>query len=78
MIDLSDCVTCVVQNLTNMLILDLYGNPVVRATDNYRLFVIYHLKPLKALDGIPIVRTILHTLYNLLWAIVIFIFFKFT
>ena len=34
----------------------MYGNPIVRSTENYRLFVIYHLKALKALDGTTIVR----------------------
>ncbi|KAK3093172.1 hypothetical protein FSP39_012192 [Pinctada imbricata] len=37
--------------LTSLVILDLYGNPVASETDNYRLFIIYHLKNLKALDG---------------------------
>jgi Leucine-rich repeat (LRR) protein len=43
------------KNLSQLVILDLYGNPVVGATDNYRLFIIYHLKTLKALDGLSIV-----------------------
>lgn len=37
--------------LSNLVILDLFGNPVAMDTDNYRLFIIYHLKNLKALDG---------------------------
>ncbi|KAJ8308256.1 hypothetical protein KUTeg_013130 [Tegillarca granosa] len=37
--------------LSNLVILDLFGNPVCFDTDNYRLFIIYHLKNLKALDG---------------------------
>jgi len=37
------------------MILDMYGNPVANDNDNYRLFVIYHLKNLKALDGSTIV-----------------------
>nr|XP_022332452.1 leucine-rich repeat-containing protein 9-like isoform X4 [Crassostrea virginica] len=37
--------------LSNLVILDLFGNPVATETDNYRLFIIYHLKNLKALDG---------------------------
>ena len=45
------------KNLLHLVILDLYGNPVVSSTDNYRLFVIYHLKSLKALDGTAIVST---------------------
>ncbi|XP_077999840.1 leucine-rich repeat-containing protein 9-like isoform X2 [Glandiceps talaboti] len=42
------------KNLPNFVILDLYGNPVASEADNYRLFVVYHLKTLKALDGIAI------------------------
>nr|CAB3263538.1 leucine-rich repeat-containing protein 9-like [Phallusia mammillata] len=38
------------KGLTSLVILDLYGNPVVQS-DNYRLFIIYHLPYLKALDG---------------------------
>ncbi|XP_069116718.1 leucine-rich repeat-containing protein 9-like isoform X8 [Argopecten irradians] len=40
--------------LANLVILDLFGNPVATEIDNYRLFVIYHLKNLKALDGVAI------------------------
>ena len=47
------------KNLPNLVILDLYGNPVVTSSDNYRLFVIYHLKCLKALDGTAIVSKML-------------------
>ena len=46
------------KNLPQLVILDLYGNHVVGATDNYRLFVIYHLKALKALDGTAIVSPV--------------------
>ncbi|XP_053331520.1 leucine-rich repeat-containing protein 9 [Spea bombifrons] len=38
------------KGLSNLVILDLYGNPLVKP-DNYRLFVIFHLPALKALDG---------------------------
>ena len=31
----------------------MYGNPVVQS-ENYRLFIIYHLSNLKALDGVAI------------------------
>ncbi|XP_033624638.1 leucine-rich repeat-containing protein 9-like [Asterias rubens] len=41
------------KNLPNFVILDLCGNPVA-SVDNYRLFVVYHLKTLKALDGIAV------------------------
>ncbi|XP_021359488.1 leucine-rich repeat-containing protein 9-like isoform X4 [Mizuhopecten yessoensis] len=43
--------------LSNLVILDLFGNPVATEIDNYRLFVIYHLKNLKALDGVAIEAT---------------------
>lgn len=39
------------KGLVNLVILDMFGNPVASDSDNYRLFVIYHLKTLKALDG---------------------------
>ncbi|KAL8572554.1 hypothetical protein ACOMHN_040458 [Nucella lapillus] len=39
------------KQLPNLVILDMYGNPVTTEADNYRLFLIYHLKTLKALDG---------------------------
>nr|XP_002121920.1 leucine-rich repeat-containing protein 9-like [Ciona intestinalis] len=38
------------KTLPSLVILDLYGNPVAQS-DNYRLFIIYHLQALKALDG---------------------------
>ncbi|KAK2853136.1 hypothetical protein Q7C36_008337 [Tachysurus vachellii] len=40
--------------LSNLIILDLYGNPLTRALDNYRAYVIFHLPSLKALDGTPV------------------------
>ncbi|CAL1540956.1 unnamed protein product [Lymnaea stagnalis] len=39
------------KSLPNLVILDMYGNPMVTAVENYRLFIIYHLRALKALDG---------------------------
>ncbi|CAG5119813.1 unnamed protein product, partial [Candidula unifasciata] len=39
------------KSLHSLVILDMYGNPMVSEVENYRLFVIYHLKSLKALDG---------------------------
>ncbi|CAK8686447.1 unnamed protein product [Clavelina lepadiformis] len=36
--------------LSSLVILDLHGNTVVQS-DNYRLFVVYHIHSLKALDG---------------------------
>ncbi|PIK59195.1 hypothetical protein BSL78_03892 [Apostichopus japonicus] len=41
-------------HLPNFVILDLCGNPVSRESENYRLFVVYHLRTLKALDGIAV------------------------
>uniref|UniRef100_A0A8C5Z204 Leucine rich repeat containing 9 n=1 Tax=Marmota marmota marmota TaxID=9994 RepID=A0A8C5Z204_MARMA len=40
--------------LCNLVILDVYGNIIVWNQENYRLFVIFHLPELKALDGISI------------------------
>ncbi|XP_071079047.1 leucine-rich repeat-containing protein 9-like [Haliotis cracherodii] len=40
--------------LPSLVILDLFGNPVAVDVDHYRLFVIFHLKTLKALDGCAI------------------------
>ncbi|ESO85654.1 hypothetical protein LOTGIDRAFT_155146 [Lottia gigantea] len=37
--------------LQYLVILDTYGNPIANEVDNYRLFIIYHLKTLRALDG---------------------------
>ncbi|KAL4237983.1 Leucine-rich repeat-containing protein 9 [Mactra antiquata] len=42
------------KGLVNLVILDMYGNPVASDNENYRMFVIYHLKTLKALDGTAI------------------------
>ncbi|XP_069495003.1 leucine-rich repeat-containing protein 9 isoform X2 [Ambystoma mexicanum] len=42
------------KHLSNLVILDLYGNLISRIQDNYRLFVIFHLPPLKALDGVAV------------------------
>ena len=35
------------------------GNSLVNSTNNYRLFVVFHLKALRALDGIAIVSWII-------------------
>ncbi|KAM5273608.1 leucine-rich repeat-containing protein 9 [Ctenodactylus gundi] len=42
------------KGLCNLVILDMYRNIIVWNQENYRLFVIYHLPELKALDGISI------------------------
>ncbi|XP_030069714.1 leucine-rich repeat-containing protein 9 isoform X1 [Microcaecilia unicolor] len=42
------------KNLNNLVILDLYGNLIQKKKGNYRLFVIFHLPALKALDGLAI------------------------
>uniref|UniRef100_A0A669EAH4 Leucine rich repeat containing 9 n=1 Tax=Oreochromis niloticus TaxID=8128 RepID=A0A669EAH4_ORENI len=40
------------KGLTNLIILDLCGNPLVEKLENYRIYVVFHLPFLKALDGI--------------------------
>ncbi|KAK9533678.1 hypothetical protein VZT92_008781 [Zoarces viviparus] len=42
------------KGLTNLIILDLYGNPFVEKLENYRIYVVFHLPSLKALDGIAV------------------------
>ncbi|XP_078263320.1 leucine-rich repeat-containing protein 9 [Rhinoraja longicauda] len=39
------------KELENLVILDFYGNPLVAKQEHYRLFVIFHLPALRALDG---------------------------
>uniref|UniRef100_A0A1A8V608 Leucine rich repeat containing 9 n=1 Tax=Nothobranchius furzeri TaxID=105023 RepID=A0A1A8V608_NOTFU len=39
------------KGLTNLIILDLYRNPIVEKLENYRIYVVFHLPSLKALDG---------------------------
>uniref|UniRef100_A0A8C7HM58 Leucine rich repeat containing 9 n=1 Tax=Oncorhynchus kisutch TaxID=8019 RepID=A0A8C7HM58_ONCKI len=43
--------------LTNLIILDLYGNPLVEKLENYRIYVVFHLPSLKALDGVAVEMT---------------------
>ncbi|XP_075964574.1 leucine-rich repeat-containing protein 9 [Anarhichas minor] len=45
------------KGLTNLIILDLYGNPFVEKLENYRIYVVFHLPSLKALDGIAVAVT---------------------
>uniref|UniRef100_S4RKE8 Leucine rich repeat containing 9 n=1 Tax=Petromyzon marinus TaxID=7757 RepID=S4RKE8_PETMA len=40
-----------IKGLTSLVILDLHGNPLASTMEQYRLFVIFHLPALKALDG---------------------------
>ncbi|XP_077946052.1 leucine-rich repeat-containing protein 9 isoform X1 [Gasterosteus aculeatus] len=42
------------KGLTNLIILDLYGNPLAEKLENYRIYVVFHLPSLKALDGIAV------------------------
>ncbi|XP_006891882.1 PREDICTED: leucine-rich repeat-containing protein 9-like [Elephantulus edwardii] len=42
------------KNLCNLVILDTYGNITAWNQENYRLFVIFHLPELKALDGVSV------------------------
>ncbi|XP_053132331.1 leucine-rich repeat-containing protein 9 isoform X2 [Hemicordylus capensis] len=45
------------KGLNNLIILDMYGNLIVWKQDNYRLFVIFHIPSLKALDGVAVEAT---------------------
>ncbi|KAM6969606.1 leucine-rich repeat-containing protein 9 [Tautogolabrus adspersus] len=40
--------------LSNLIILDLYGNPLLERLENYRIYVVFHLPSLRALDGIAV------------------------
>nr|XP_056707726.1 leucine-rich repeat-containing protein 9 [Euleptes europaea] len=42
------------KGLNNLVILDTSGNLIVWKQDNYRLFVIFHIPSLKALDGVAV------------------------
>lgn len=44
------------QGLTNLIILNLNGNPLLEKLENYRIYVVFHLSSLKALDGSAVVR----------------------
>ena len=63
------------------MILDLYGNPIILSMLNYRSFVIYHLRALKALDGKSIVSIFRFTFQMIINAffyfLVIYNVFKF-
>jgi len=50
---------CCVEKLASLTILDVASNPVSSTVSHFRLFTIYHLKYLKALDGYTIVSDIL-------------------
>ncbi|KAM4723466.1 leucine-rich repeat-containing protein 9 [Anableps anableps] len=39
------------KGLESLIILDLYGNPIVEKLENYRIYIVFHLPSLKALDG---------------------------
>ncbi|XP_053191128.1 leucine-rich repeat-containing protein 9 [Scomber japonicus] len=45
------------KGLTNLIILDLYGNPLLERLENYRIYVVFHLPSLKALDGVAVEAT---------------------
>ncbi|KAK2826054.1 hypothetical protein Q5P01_020268 [Channa striata] len=45
------------KGLKNLIILDLYGNPLVEKLENYRIYVVFHLTSLKALDGTAVEAT---------------------
>ncbi|KAK0143358.1 Leucine-rich repeat-containing protein 9 [Merluccius polli] len=40
--------------LTNLIILELHGNPLVDKLENYRIYVVFQLPALKALDGVGV------------------------
>ncbi|XP_051504244.1 leucine-rich repeat-containing protein 9 [Myxocyprinus asiaticus] len=40
--------------LSSLIILDLYGNPLVNKLENYRIYMVFHLPALKALDGVAV------------------------
>ncbi|XP_026155221.1 leucine-rich repeat-containing protein 9 isoform X2 [Mastacembelus armatus] len=46
-----------VKGLSNLIILDLYGNPLLEKLENYRIYVVFHLPSLKALDGTAVEAT---------------------
>ncbi|XP_056151358.1 leucine-rich repeat-containing protein 9 [Lampris incognitus] len=45
------------KGLMNLIILDLYGNPLVEKLENYRIYIVFQLPSLKALDGIAVEAT---------------------
>ncbi|XP_070836208.1 leucine-rich repeat-containing protein 9 isoform X2 [Chaetodon trifascialis] len=45
------------KGLTNLIILDLHGNPLLEKLENYRIYAVFHLPSLKALDGIAVEGT---------------------
>ncbi|XP_043553199.1 leucine-rich repeat-containing protein 9 [Chiloscyllium plagiosum] len=47
----NNCEIYHLKGMENLVILDLYGNPLVCKQEHYRLFVIYHLPSLRAFDG---------------------------
>uniref|UniRef100_A0A3B3TFY9 Leucine rich repeat containing 9 n=1 Tax=Paramormyrops kingsleyae TaxID=1676925 RepID=A0A3B3TFY9_9TELE len=40
--------------LTSLVVLDLHGNPLVAKQENYRMYVVFQLPSLKALDGLAV------------------------
>lgn len=47
--------TLFMQVLTNLIILELYGNPLLDKLENYRIYLVFQLPALKALDGVRVV-----------------------
>uniref|UniRef100_A0A3Q3WLU9 Uncharacterized protein n=1 Tax=Mola mola TaxID=94237 RepID=A0A3Q3WLU9_MOLML len=45
------------KGLVNLIILDLNGNPLLEKVENYRIYVVFHLPVLKALDGVAVEAT---------------------
>lgn len=51
-----DVVFFLSQALSSLIILDLYGNPLVNKLENYRIYMVFHLPSVKALDGVTVVN----------------------
>ncbi|XP_067847992.1 leucine-rich repeat-containing protein 9 isoform X2 [Heptranchias perlo] len=47
----NNCEIYHLKGMENLIILDLYGNPLISKQEHYRLFIIYHLPALRAFDG---------------------------
>uniref|UniRef100_A0AAV2JHC5 Leucine-rich repeat-containing protein 9 n=1 Tax=Knipowitschia caucasica TaxID=637954 RepID=A0AAV2JHC5_KNICA len=45
------------KGLKDLIILDLHGNPLVEKLENYRIYVVFQISSLKALDGIAVEAT---------------------
>ncbi|CAJ1073591.1 leucine-rich repeat-containing protein 9 isoform X2 [Xyrichtys novacula] len=55
------------KGLSNLIILDLYGNPLLERLENYRIYVVFHLPSLKALDGTAVEVTECKKAKDMFW-----------